>query len=130
MHFKNEVTSASAERFTRTLIKKMYMHMTAVAKNVYIDELDKVADKYSNTYDRIIKMKPVNVQQADYDIEYNEKDPKLEVGDHVGIPKYKNFFAKKSLYDQKSKEILYYGYTLLMISTVEKLLKRFIKRTS
>lgn len=51
MHFKNEVTSAAAERFTRTLIKKMYMHMTAVAKNVYIDELDKVAGKYNNTYD-------------------------------------------------------------------------------
>ena len=94
MHFKNEVTSAAAERFTGTLIKKMYMHMTAVAKNVYIDELDKVAGKYNNTYDRIIKMKPVNVQQAAYDIEYNEKDSKLKVGDHVGIPKYKNVFAK------------------------------------
>ena len=27
--------------------------------------------------------------------EFNKKDPKFKVGDHVRIPKYKNIFAKK-----------------------------------
>ena len=36
--------------------------MTAVGKNVYIDKLEDIVDKYSNTYHRRIKMKPVNVK--------------------------------------------------------------------
>ena len=31
---------------------------------------------------------------ADYNVDYNGKDPKFRAGDHVRIPKYKNVFAK------------------------------------
>ena len=36
----NEGKSVAAERFIRTLMNKIYKHMTAVSKNLYIDKLD------------------------------------------------------------------------------------------
>ena len=42
-------------------------------------------------------MKPIDVKSvsfAEYNVESNEKDLKLKVGDHVRISKYKNIFAK------------------------------------
>ena len=42
-------------------------------------------------------MKPVDVKDNEYintSNEINDKDPKLKVGDHVRISKYKNIFAK------------------------------------
>ena len=34
--------------------------MTSISKNVYIDKLDDIVNKYNNTYHSTIKMKPVN----------------------------------------------------------------------
>ena len=93
----NEGKSLVAEIFIKTLKNKIYKHMTAVSKNVYFDVLDNIADKYNNTYHRIIKMKPIDVKSdsfAEYNEESNEKVPKLKVGDHVRISKYKNILAK------------------------------------
>ena len=42
-------------------------------------------------------MKPVDVKDDTYidsNKDVNDKDPKFKVGDHVGISKYKNIFAK------------------------------------
>ena len=67
--------------------------MTSVSKNVYIDKLDDIV----NEYNRTIKMKPVDVRDdtyIDFKKEVNDKDPKVKVGDHVRISKYKNYFAK------------------------------------
>ena len=36
--------------------------MNSVSKNVYIDKLDNIVNKYNTTYHRTIKMKPVNVK--------------------------------------------------------------------
>ena len=38
-----------SERLIRTLKNKIYKHMTAVSKNVYIDKLDDIVDEYKNT---------------------------------------------------------------------------------
>ena len=46
----NEGKSFIAERFIRTLKNKIYKYMTSVSKNVYIDKLDDIVDKYNNTY--------------------------------------------------------------------------------
>ena len=35
--------------------------MNLISKNVYINKLDDIVNKYNNTYHRRIKMKPVNV---------------------------------------------------------------------
>ena len=93
----NEGKSVVAERFIRTLKSKIYKYMTSISKNVYIDKLDDIVDKYNNTYYTTIKMKPAHVKDNTYinaDKEINNKDPKFKVGDRVRISKYKNIFAK------------------------------------
>ena len=45
----NEGKSVIAERFSRTLKSKIFKHMTAISKNVYLDVLDNIFDKYNNT---------------------------------------------------------------------------------
>ena len=93
----NEGKSVVAERFIRTLKRKIYKYMTSVSKNVYIDKLDDIVDEYNNTYHTTIKMKPIDVKDNTYintDKETNDKDPKFKVGDRVRISKYKNIFAK------------------------------------
>ena len=93
----NDGKSVVAERFIKTLKNKIYEYMTSISKNVYIDKLDDIVNKYNDTYHRTIKMKPIDVQDNTYidiDKEVNIKDPKFEIGDHVRISKYKNIFAK------------------------------------
>ena len=46
-----EGKSAVAERFIRTL-KIIYKCMTSISKNVYIDKLDEIVNKYNNIYHR------------------------------------------------------------------------------
>ena len=36
--------------------------MTLVAKNIYIEKLHNIVNKYNNTYHRTTKMKPVDVK--------------------------------------------------------------------
>ena len=72
--------------------------MTAISKNIYFDVLDDIVDKYNNTVHRTIKMKPIDVtgdSYAEYNEDFNKKNPKFKVGDHVIISKYKNIFAKR-----------------------------------
>ena len=59
--------------------------------------LDDIVNKYNNTVHRTIKMKPIGVtvdSYPEYNKDFNKKDPKLKVGDHIRISKYKNIFAK------------------------------------
>ena len=92
----NEGKSVVAERFIRTLKKKLYKRMTANGKNVYYDVLDDVVNKYNNTKHSTIKMKPIDVKNNKrvYIDEHNEKDGKFKVGDRIRISRYKNIFAK------------------------------------
>ena len=93
----NEVKTVLAEGFIRTLKTKIYKYLTSMSKNVYIDKLDDIVGEYHNTYHRTIKMKPVDVKDnthIDFEKEFNDKDRKFKIGDHVKISKYKNIFAK------------------------------------
>ena len=38
--------------------------MTSISKNMYIDRLDDIVNKYNNTYQSSIKMKPVDVKSS------------------------------------------------------------------
>ena len=58
----NEGKSVVAERFIKTLKKKIFKHMTAVSKNVYFDVLDDIVDKYNDTVHKTIKMKPIDIK--------------------------------------------------------------------
>ena len=93
----NEGKSVVAERFIRTLKSKLYKHMTAIGKNVYYDVLDDVVNKYNNTKQCTIKMKPIDVGNDNkrvYIDEHNKKDSKFKVDDRVRISKFKNIFAE------------------------------------
>ena len=93
----NEGKCVIAENLIRTLKNKIYKYMTSVSKNVYIDKLDDVVNKYNNAYLSTIKIKLVNVKWSTYidSIEENsEKEPKFKIADIVRISKYKNTFGK------------------------------------
>ena len=45
----NEGKTVFAQRFIRTLENEIYEYMTSVLKNVYIDELYDIVNKYNNT---------------------------------------------------------------------------------
>ena len=51
----NEGKSVVAERFIRTLKNKIYKHMTAVSKNVYIGVLNDIIDNYNNNSKKLLK---------------------------------------------------------------------------
>ena len=42
------------QNFVKTLKKKICKHGTAVSKNVYINKLDEIVDKYTKTYQKKI----------------------------------------------------------------------------
>ena len=71
--------------------------MTSMSKNMYIDKLDDIINKYNNTYHSAIKMKLVDVKSSTYiNLDQNnyKEDPKFKVGDNLLTEKYKNIFAK------------------------------------
>ena len=93
----NKGKSAVGERFIRTLKNKIFKHMTTISKNVYIDVLNDIVNKYINTVHRTIKMKPIDVtgdSYVEYNEDFNKKGPHFKVNDYVRISKYKNIFAK------------------------------------
>ena len=94
----NEGKSVVAERCIRTLKSKIYKYLTSVSKNVYIDKLDDIANRYDNTYHNTIKMRPIDVKSNTYfdsGKEINEKDPKFKIGGNVRISNHKNVFCKR-----------------------------------
>ena len=112
--------------------------MISISKNVFIDELDDIVNKYNNTYHRTIQLKPVDLKPGMYiklNTEKNKEGPKFKVSDHVRISKDKNIFAK-GYYPNWTKEdlllkklkILCHEHTLLVILAVRKLLKRCTKK--
>ena len=78
--------------------------MTSVSKKFYFDVLDNIVNKHNNTYHRVIKIKPTDVKPdsyAEYNVDSNEKYPKIQADDHVRISKFKNIFAKRYTPNQK-----------------------------
>ena len=91
----NEGRSVLAERFIRTLKNKIDKYKTAISKNVYIDKLDDIVNKYNNTYNSANKMKNFDVKSNAYinsSKETNDENHKFKIGDIVRIAKGKNIF--------------------------------------
>ena len=61
------------ERFIRTLKNKIDKYMTSISKNVYIDTLNGIVNKYINTYHKTIKMKSDDVKSSTY-IDFNKEN--------------------------------------------------------
>ena len=95
-----EEKSITTEIFIKTFKNKTYKYMIWISKNVYIDKLDDIVNKY-NTYHSTIKMQPVEVKSNIYinsSKKINDKKPyfsDIVVGDIVRISKYKNNFCKR-----------------------------------
>ena len=56
-----------------------------------------IVNKYNNTYNRPIKVKPINVKSSayiDFGVEKNDKELKFATGNHIRISKYNNIFMK------------------------------------
>ena len=90
----NKGKSVVAERFIRTIKNTICKYMTSISKNVYVDKLDDIVNKYNNTKHITIKIKPIDDTYIDFGKEVNDNDPKFKVGDHMRISEYKNIFAK------------------------------------
>ena len=88
----NEGKSVVTERFIRTLTNKIYKYYVAISRNVYIDKLDDIVNKYNNTYHSTIKTYQITYIESRKEIYY--EDPKFKVIAIVTISKYKNIFAK------------------------------------
>ena len=76
---------------------KVYKYMTSISKNMYINKLDDMVNRYNNTYHSTIKINPADIKSSTYinfNKEKNKEDHKFEVADDVRISKYENIFAK------------------------------------
>ena len=62
----NEGKSVAAGRFVRNLKNKIYKYLTSISKNVCIDKLDDIVNKYNKTCHSTIKMKPIDVNSSKY----------------------------------------------------------------
>ena len=72
---QNKGKSVVAETFIRTLKINIDKFMTPILRNVYINKLDDIVNKYNNIYHRTIKMKPVDVNPSIY-IDFNKQNDK------------------------------------------------------
>ena len=66
----NKGRSVVAERF----IKFIYKYTILISKNMYINKLDDIVNKYNNTYHSTIKMKRFDLKSStytDFDKKYN-----------------------------------------------------------
>ena len=63
---------------------------------MYIDKLDNIVIECKKACHRTIKIKQVAVNSRkyiDFEVKYNDKNSKFEVGGHMRTSKYKNIFA-------------------------------------
>ena len=62
-----------------------------------IDKVDDFVDEYDDTYHAKFRMKPISVKSdsyAEYNEEFNKKDPRFKIDDHGRILKYQNIIIK------------------------------------
>ena len=57
----NKGKSVVAERFIRTLKNNIFKHVTVISKNVYVDVLNDIVNRYNNTVHKAVKIKPIEV---------------------------------------------------------------------
>lgn len=101
----DDIKCAISERVIKTVKHRLFKYLYHANSFRYIDVLDDIVDAYNNSYHRTIKMTPNEVNERNilqvYEnikdsckVPAKKKRPKLKVGDHVRISKYKNVFAK------------------------------------
>ena len=91
------------ERFNRTFKTMMWKYFTEKQTKKWIDIIDDLVSNYNNTHHRSIRMTPVEASHIDnqhivyknlYDVKYDNRNVKFNIGDKVRISKYKRVFTK------------------------------------
>ena len=105
---------------------------------MYNNILDDIVNKYDNTYQSTIKMKPVGVKLNTYINTSKEINEKILNSKSVILLEYQNIkhFCKKAMFQIGLKKFLllqklkalYRGNMLLVILKAKKLLERFTKK--
>lgn len=97
--------AAICERFNRTIKNRMWKEFSMNGNYKWLRLLDKIIKEYNHTYHRTIKMRPIDVNNANEqkllstvykyrrDYQYGQKT-KFNVGDRVRMSKYKHVFEK------------------------------------
>ena len=131
----SEGKSAVAERFIKILKNKIYQDMTSLSKNVYIDKLFDIVNKYSNTYHSKIKMKLVDVKlntYIDFILKIMKKIPDLQL---VTMKEQSYFYENitfkiglRKFLSLKKLKVLFRKDMLLVVLMMKELLERFKKK--
>ena len=74
---------------------KFYENVSSISKTVFINKLGDILNKYNNTYNSTMKMKPSDVKSNTYidSSKKIKKELKFKVGDIVTISKYNNILT-------------------------------------
>ena len=54
------------ERFIKTLKNEIYKYLILISKNMCIDKLKNIAEKYNKKYHKTIKVKPIDLKSSTY----------------------------------------------------------------
>ena len=84
----NEEKTVVAERFITTSKNKICKYITSISKNIHIDRLDGIVNKYNNAFFSTIKVKPVDLKSStciNFDKKNKKEGQKLKVGDHDNL---------------------------------------------
>ena len=61
--FNRDIKCSIGERYNRTVLNKMYKSFTLNNNTIWINDLDKLTNKYNNSYHRSIKLEPINASK-------------------------------------------------------------------
>ena len=103
-----------------------------------MDKLDDNVDEYNYTYHRTLKKRPAHVNSGtyiDFDLENNDKGPKLKICNHATVSKYKNTSVKSCTPNwsedvfviKKVKNIVLWTYVIEYLSSEEIIVKQSLE---
>ena len=99
--YNRAIKCSICERYNRTILNKIYKNFTLNNNTIWIDDLDKLVEKYNNSYHRSIKTKTNRcfkksnediIRNNLYNFKITDKKPKFNIGE-----KSKSIIIKKYL---------------------------------
>ena len=101
---RNEPKAMIAERFIRTLRKKIESNYILTGSTVWYDILPQLIHEYNTTYHRSLKMTPEEARKRENRVrliklqtwDRSQEKPKFNVGDRVRISVLKRLFTKEA----------------------------------
>ena len=124
------VKASVVERYNRTLKSRIWKYLSHHNTHRYIDAVPHLVNAINHSYQRMIKMRPVDVTaENEAEVwqtlygkmkEKSRKEPKFHVGEKVRIGKYKHIFEKGYL-PNYTEEVFEISQVVHRIPTVYRL---------